>query len=413
MLQTLNSTLGKYSDYEIIIINDDSTDETKNWLSSLKEPNIKILNNASNLGYAKSNNLAVKEAKGEVLVLLNNDLEFSDEWLKPILDILQSPTLNAGIVGNVQSRILDGQIDHVGFKLSLNGKFIHEQNLPENSQDYIKTLAVTGACFAMLKSDFQMLGGFDEQFINGGEDIDLCLRIADRKEVYVSLKSNIKHHVALSRKSNFLDNEHNSAKLYRKWRSKIKSELAMTWRRVLSDDLVFKSQFGSVIDSKFLSYPHTASQIIAENILLREEHRWARELDLIDPNAKIDKALTVLGVRYNNRLNAYLCEDQIQILLHGVSSIRNFYVCGRKINQDNFDALQVCISINKIEHQIFDLREDSEINIGIINPILLPGIENQFTITAHYKNETGKLVNGFSDIAISHFVVDDHKIDRF
>ena len=81
------------SSSELIFVNDASTDHTKEWLDTLTDPCVKVITNISNLGYAKSNNIGVIQASGEILILLNNDLEFNKEWLA-LLDIFQASHVN-------------------------------------------------------------------------------------------------------------------------------------------------------------------------------------------------------------------------------------------------------------------------------------------------------------------------------
>ena len=399
---------------QIIFINDASTDETSYWLASLNDERVKVITNLSNLGYAKSNNLGVIQATGEILILLNNDLEFDSEWLKPMLSILESPVLNAGIVGNIQRRISDDSIDHVGFELTPHGKFVHKHKLPDPSSAYSKVSAVTGACLAIRKADFEAVGGFDEDFLNGGEDVDLCFKIAAlSKSIYVSHESQIKHHVALSRDLKSPQNEKNSRLLFQKWRPEIKNELSKVWQPLLSSDIAYSQNLDGNLTPEFLAYPETAARVLSENVLAREVYRWARELDDVDLNVDINNSITVLGARYSNSLLGYLVDDEIQIILKNTISIQNFYVCGRKLNEAAADRLQITITVNDIQRKIFTLGADRHINVGIINPIMLAGMDNVVAVSIQSKSGNGLLVGAGKAILITHFVIDDRPLNQF
>ena len=399
---------------QIIFIDDASTDDTPYWLVSLNDKRVKVITNSSNFGYAKSNNLGVSQASGDILLLLNNDLEFDADWLKPMLAILESPNLNAGIVGNIQHRISDGSVDHVGFELTPQGKFVHKRKLPQSSIEYSKVSAVTGACFAIRRSDFEAVGGFDESFLNGGEDIDLCFKVAALgKSIYVSHKSQIKHHIALSRDAKDHQNEKNSQLLFQKWRPQIKNELSKVWQPLLSSDNAYSQHLDGILRPEFLVSPGTAARVISENVLAREEHRWSRELDGNDLNLNIGEHIAVYGVRYSDALLGYLVNDEIEITLKDIFSIQNFYVCGRKLNDASTDRLEAILSVNYIQHKTFTLGADRHINVGIINPILLTGVDNIFTVTFRTKTEGGGYFGAGQAVLVTHFVIDEKTINQF
>ena len=166
MLSSLIATIPQNTHYEIILINDASTDATKDWLSTLQLPHLKIIHNETNQGFAKTNNIAVRQASGEVLVLLNNDLVFDSDWLTPMLTILNTEDLKAGVVGNIQYKVANHEIDHAGVALSYKSQFIHKTSF-DNDKPYSKELAVTGACMMIKKTDFDRVSGFSEEFVNG------------------------------------------------------------------------------------------------------------------------------------------------------------------------------------------------------------------------------------------------------
>lgn len=279
MLSSLYDFMPSSVEYEIIFVDDASVDGTSEWLQSLSDARIKILTNNVNHGYAYSNNFGVKVANGELLVLLNNDLILTPGWLEPMLAGLHSPALRAGLVGNVQHRVSDGVVDHAGVILSPRGQLFHERIIPHNP--YVQSFAVTGACMLLRKADYMAVGGFDEAFVNGCEDIDLCFKFqADNKMVYLANNSRIHHHVSLSRKTNTLQNIKNSRLLFSRWRDKLKNELSRVWRDLLATGpSAYTDIWSEPIAPEFLATPWALSLFMAETMIKREEDHWARMLD--------------------------------------------------------------------------------------------------------------------------------------
>ncbi len=111
-IKTLQETV-ESRDYEIIIVDDCSDTETRKKLEIFRSDRIRLISNSTNLGYAKSNNIGANEAKGRILILANNDLEFLPGWLEPILKCIRKT--GTGIVGNIQIDTRTGEIDHAGF----------------------------------------------------------------------------------------------------------------------------------------------------------------------------------------------------------------------------------------------------------------------------------------------------------
>jgi GT2 family glycosyltransferase/glycosyltransferase involved in cell wall biosynthesis/predicted Zn-dependent protease len=132
--------------------------------------------NPANAGFARACNQGAWAARGHELLFLNNDTVVTPGWLESML--AASNPREAGIVG---ARLLypDGRIQHAGIGF-VNGVLDHLHRFtvadaPEVNQ-FKELDMVTGACLLMPKSLFLQLGGFDEVYQNGVEDIDLCLR---------------------------------------------------------------------------------------------------------------------------------------------------------------------------------------------------------------------------------------------
>jgi hypothetical protein len=196
-----------------------------------------------------------------------------------MLALLQSPGRHACLVGNVQFRVADGALDHAGVALSPWGHLFHQNTIAQ--MPHVQAFAVTGACMLLRKADFWAVGGFDESFVNGCEDIDLCFKLQQaHQKIYVASESRIHHHVSLSRKTDTLQDLQNSRLLFSRWRGKIKNELSRVWRELLiAGPDAYADWCPEPIEPEYLSTPHALSRVMAEAMLRREEAHWQKMLD--------------------------------------------------------------------------------------------------------------------------------------
>jgi O-antigen biosynthesis protein len=222
-IESLQATLPPGLKHEIILVDDGSTDGTRGWLASLDQrAPFRVVLNERNLGYAGANNRGVAIARGEFLALLNNDLVLEPRWLEPMLEAHRTLGARAGLIGNVQRDTKAGAIDHAGIVINVQGKPIHVRTLPPWPARLLQPVrpvpAVTGACMLLERTLWHELGGFDENYVNGGEDIDLCFRARNAGRINaVALRSIVWHHVSSSPGRKLRDEE-NSYRLARRWR---------------------------------------------------------------------------------------------------------------------------------------------------------------------------------------------------
>ena len=221
---SLQATLPAGLTHEIILVDDGSTDDTRSWLATLGPP-FRVVLNDRNLGYAAANNRAITHARGDVLALLNNDLVLLPRWLEPMLGAHRSLADRAGLIGNIQLDAGTGAIDHTGIIINQQGKPVHDRALPARPSRLFSSVrpvpALTGACVLVKRALWQQLGGFDEGYVNGGEDVDLCFRArAVGRTNAVALRSVVRHHISASvgRK---LHDEENSYRLARRWQQEL------------------------------------------------------------------------------------------------------------------------------------------------------------------------------------------------
>lgn len=207
--------------WEVVFVDDGSTDGTREWLAALRRGNARVVLNERNLGYARANNRGAAVARGKFLALLNNDLVLGPGWLEPMLAVHEALGPRAGVIGNVQRDAATGAVDHAGIVINVQGKPVHARSLPRWRTPWSSPVrmvpAVTGACLLIARELWNQLGGFDEAYINGGEDVDLCFRArAVGRVTAVALRSVVRHHVSSSAGRKLRDEE-NSYRLAQTW----------------------------------------------------------------------------------------------------------------------------------------------------------------------------------------------------
>jgi GT2 family glycosyltransferase len=177
-IKCLNDTLAEDFNYEVLIANDGSTDGTTDYLNSLSG-RFRVFHREKSNGFAKNNNWLAKEAKGEYLLFLNNDAFVKGNWLHPMLNVFMQKK-NVGFVGNVQKLCNSNRFDHMGVVFSPYGNPRHYgQGFFTNSfkGEIREWSAVTAACCLIRRKLFLEHKGFNEEYLNGCEDVDLCLRL--------------------------------------------------------------------------------------------------------------------------------------------------------------------------------------------------------------------------------------------
>ena len=185
--------------YEIIVVDNASSDDTPLFLKSQKD--IVYILNKKNNNFSGACNQGADIAKGEIFLFLNNDTEVHENWLEPLIDIIKKEKM----IGAVGSKLLfsDGKIQHAGIAVFDSKIPEHIYRLSPANKKYVNKRrefqAVTAACIAIPKNIFDQVGGFDEYYRNGYEDMDLCFKIgkAGYKIIYEP-KSVVTHHESIS-----------------------------------------------------------------------------------------------------------------------------------------------------------------------------------------------------------------------
>ena len=159
-----------YENFEVIIVDNNSTDETVEFVTK-NYPSIIVIKLDSNKGYAEPNNIGAKIAKGNYLLFLNNDTVVTPNFISEMVQVLEADKK----IAVCQSLLLkpDGSIDS-------SGDFIDNLGVVYNSKAKINEIreisSARGASMLIRDDVFKKLNGFDEQFFVSFEDVDLCWR---------------------------------------------------------------------------------------------------------------------------------------------------------------------------------------------------------------------------------------------
>ena len=175
-------SIEKYTNvpYELIIVDNGSTDGTQAFLKDYekKHNKCKIILNERNRGFAVGNNQGISSATGNYILLLNNDVIVTQNWLEKLIIHIESDP-NIGMVGPVSNSVSGPQkVEHAPYGNDLNNmqKFAQNHSKKNNGKTQDK-LRLVGFCLLIKRQVLDIIGGLDENYGNGNfEDDDLCLR---------------------------------------------------------------------------------------------------------------------------------------------------------------------------------------------------------------------------------------------
>ncbi|PUE13569.1 glycosyl transferase family 2 [Limnohabitans sp. WS1] len=208
--KSVDSILAKtsYSAYEIIIVDNGSEERaTLRYLDSLSaNPKIRVLRDPRPFNYSALNNAAVKLARGDVIGLVNDDVEvITPDWLSEMVS--HAVRHEVGAVG-ARLWYIDDTLQHAGLVLGIHGIAGHvHRYLPKGNVGYCGRAAliqdfsaVTGACLVVRREVYDKVGGLDEALAVACNDVDFCLRLleAGYRNIWTPY-AELYHHESVSR----------------------------------------------------------------------------------------------------------------------------------------------------------------------------------------------------------------------
>ncbi len=257
-----------YPAYEILVIDNGSDDsETREYLQQLSKPqswanacvrncSLRVLSYPHKFNYSALNNFGVREARGEFVGLLNNDLEIiTPDWLDEMVSQAARPGI--GCVG-AKLYYPDNKVQHAGVILGIGGVAGHAfkgfaRNAPGSmnranlAQNYS---AVTGACLVVRKSTYEAVGGLDENDLAISlNDVDFCLKVraAGYRNLWTPF-AELYHHESATR--GYEDTPEKMARF-----EKERTVMKQRWGAILKRDPAYNPNLTLTTEDFALAYP--------------------------------------------------------------------------------------------------------------------------------------------------------------
>jgi len=246
-----------YPALEIMIVDNDSREsETRRYFEAVAEQGVRVLSYPGDFNYSAINNAAATYARGEILLLINNDMStINPDWLREMVTLMLRPE-----VGAVGAKLLfpDGTLQHGGVVLGMGGVAGHVHTGDDgHAPGYFGRLQMvqevaccTAACLTVWADAFAEVGGFDEQNLPVAfNDVDLCTRLrAAGKRILWTPYATLTHFGSKSRGSDTLPDrlEHFSAEV---------AYMKARWRRELGSDPFFNPNLSLNDTLPTISFP--------------------------------------------------------------------------------------------------------------------------------------------------------------
>jgi GT2 family glycosyltransferase len=302
-------------DSEIIVADNGSTDNSVDFLKT-QFPDVPLILLDKNYGFAEGYNRAIQQVNSEYVVLLNSDVETTENWLQPLIDFMDSHPETAAVQPKIRAYNDQKKFEYAGAA----GGFIDRYGYPfcrgrildvleTDTGQYDETIPVfwaTGACLYIRRQDYMEAGGLDARFFAHMEEIDLCWRLNARGRRIMCVPSSVVYHVVGASLS-----KENPRKMYLNFRN----NLLMMYKNVQSPD--FFSTFAVRYTLDFLAFLH---------LLLRGNFKNAKAV-LKAHRDFLKMRSSYQSIRYKNISKATVTDISTQ---YKESILWKFYFGGKK-----------------------------------------------------------------------------------
>lgn len=261
--QFLPSVLAStYINKKVVIGDNASTDDSVEWLAS-NYPEIEVIKNEGNHGYAQGYNEVLQQVQADFFVLLNSDVEVTPGWIEPIIALMEADPLIAAC----QPKLLaynnktefeyagasGGWMDTLGYPFTRGRVFDYCEKDNGQYNDTSKVFWASGAALFVRAKLFLEFNGFDEYFFAHQEEIDLCWRLQRAGFIIMVCPASVVYHVGGGTLPNghrkvFLNFRNNLVMLCKNWHLgeklwkmplRILLDAVAAWRALFAGDTHF------------------------------------------------------------------------------------------------------------------------------------------------------------------------------
>lgn len=191
-------------DAEIIVADNASTDDSVPYLKN-NFPEIKLIINETNGGFAKGYNDALSKVDADYYILLNSDIEVTENWIKPVIELMNSDQKIAACQPKLRSfyerekfeyaGAAGGFIDKYGYPFC-RGRLFQSMEVDNGQYDDVKEIFwATGACLFVRAELYHKFGGLDNDFFAHMEEIDFCWRLKNSGYKIMYCPKSVVYHV--------------------------------------------------------------------------------------------------------------------------------------------------------------------------------------------------------------------------
>lgn len=192
------------NDADIIVADNASTDDSIEYLK-YNFPEVKIIQNSFNAGFATGYNRALKQLKNKYFILLNSDIEVTENWIKPVIELMESDQKIAACQPKIRSFHhrdefeyaggAGGYIDKYGYPFCRGRIFQSMEKDHGQYDDVVEVFWASGACMFVRADLYHKYEGLDGDFFAHMEEIDLCWRFKNHGYKIMYCPDSMVYHV--------------------------------------------------------------------------------------------------------------------------------------------------------------------------------------------------------------------------